>query len=142
MNVPRETLTIRQQGGPEVTVPLEALDCSAGRGCPCKLRADSLPTPEVASTVMQGTMPTLREADRAPEGAQQRQPRRKKPAEQPKAAKEDSAKAAGQGQKQRSKERGPKPKQAAAPSEAQPSGSSGRRRRRRRPRAEGGSTTT
>lgn len=145
MNVPRETLTIRQQGGPEVTVPLEALDCSAGRGCPCKLRADALPAPETTAAAMQGTMPTLREADRSAEAGQapQRQQRRKRSGEQPKPAKDDAAKAAGQ--KQRPKDRGPKPKpkQAAAPAgETQAPSTGARRRRRRRPRTDGGNTAS
>lgn len=143
MNVPRETLTIRQQGGPEITVPLEGLDCSAGRGCPCKLKVEAMPKAETASAVMQGTTPTLREADRAQEApAQPRQQRRKRQPEQPKAVKDDAAKA-GQGQKQRSKDRSPKPKQGAAPAtEAPPLGGSTRRRRRRRPRADGENTAS
>lgn len=143
MNVPRETLTIRQQGGPEVTVPLEGLDCSAGRGCPCKLRADAMPQQEAAAAVMQGTMPSLREADRTAEGpAQQRQSRRKRPVEGGGAKAEQ--KAAGQGQKQRSKDRGPKAKQAPPATEAAPptGTSSGRRRRRRRPKPDVGGSTT
>lgn len=143
MNVPRETLTIRQQGGPEVTVPLEGLDCSAGRGCPCKLRADAMPQQEAVAAAMQGSVPTLREADRSAETQpSQRQQRRKRPAEGGGGAPKAEQKAAGQGQKQRSKDRGQKARQAPPASEAAPTGtSSGRRRRRRRPKPDGGSTT-
>lgn len=144
MNVPRETLTIRQQGGPEITVPLEALDCSAGKGCPCKLKAEALSAKESVAATMQGTMPALREADRTGEGAgQPRQQRRKRSSEQPSAVKDDAPKKVDQGQRQRSKDRGPKPKPGAAPAgEAQPSGSGTRRRRRRRPRSDGGNTAS
>jgi cell fate regulator YaaT (PSP1 superfamily) len=139
--VPRELLTIRQQGGPEVTVPLEALDCSAGKGCPCKLRADAMPQQQAAASVLQGTTPTLREAERSAQPAgEPRQPRRKpQRSEAPAAPKADAGKA-GQGQKQRQKDRAPKPKQQAAPpAEGQaPASTGGRRRRRRRPRPEGG----
>ncbi len=144
MNVPRETLTIRQQGGPEVTVPLEALDCSAGRGCPCKLKADAVPQ-QAGSTVMaHGTTPTLREAERSPDvqaGQRQAGPRKKGPrpeGSQPKAAEAPK----GQGQRrQPQKDRGPKP-QAQAPAAEGAGSSGGRRRRRRRPRPEGGGGTT
>lgn len=67
MNVPREMMTIRQQGGPEVTVPLTALDCSAGRGCPCKLNVDVVEQQHVEASVARGTTPTLREAERVVE---------------------------------------------------------------------------
>ncbi|MHB8761330.1 MAG: PSP1 domain-containing protein [Coriobacteriia bacterium] len=142
VNVPRETLTIRQQGGPEITVPLDALDCSAGRGCPCKLRADATPQQPSPAGQMQGSVPVLREADRSQESqGGQRQPRRKRSAEASGGQKPEAPKAAGQGQKQRSKDRGPKqkPASASAPAEAQPA-SSTRRRRRRRPRADGENT--
>jgi len=153
MNVPRETLTVRQQGGPEVTVPLEALDCSAGRGCPCKLSADAVLTRPGDAAMMHGTTPTLREAERVPEqaGEKKQDSRRKRSTPkldaQPAKSKSDQSKsgnegqkAAGQGQKRRSnKDRNPKPQSAAPPAEGSaPSG--GRRRRRRRPRADGGST--
>ncbi|MBN2847358.1 MAG: stage 0 sporulation family protein [Coriobacteriia bacterium] len=67
MNVPREMMTIRQQGGPEVTVPLTALDCSAGRGCPCKLEVEVIEQQHTAASIARGTTPTLREAERVVE---------------------------------------------------------------------------
>ncbi|MBN1192600.1 MAG: hypothetical protein JXA36_02760 [Coriobacteriia bacterium] len=149
MNVPRETLTIRQQGGPEVTVPLTALDCSAGRSGPCKLDADALSRDVGSSAVMRGTTPTLREAEKSSEaqgGERPQESRRKRQASKQGGSASKGAseapKAGSQGQKPRPpKGRGPKPQQAAPATEgAAPSGS--RRRRRRRPRPEGGSTTT
>lgn len=46
LNTPRETVTVRMPDGSQVTVPLEGVDCSAGRGCPCKLKAEALLPPE------------------------------------------------------------------------------------------------
>jgi cell fate regulator YaaT (PSP1 superfamily) len=150
MNIPRETLTIRQQGGPEITVPLEALDCSAGRGCPCKLSADAVAQQATTSTLAHGTTPTLREAERSAEVQNGKRPegtRRKRSGGAQKQeggsqkAKTDAPKGASQGQKQRQqKDRAPKPQQAAQAPEGQAAASSTRRRRRRRPRPEGGST--
>ncbi len=71
MNVPREMLTVRQQGGPELTVPLTALDCSAGRGCPCKLDVEVIEQQHTAAAIARGTTPTLREAERVDEPAPQ-----------------------------------------------------------------------
>jgi len=157
MNIPRETLTVRQQGGPEITVPLEALDCSAGRGCPCKMKADAMPQ-QASATVMRGTTPTLREADRSGEvQGEKRSPetRRKRQAPKPdgaapkgrgdgQKARSEAPKGASQGPKQRQqKDRAPKPQQQAAPApEGQTPPSGARRRRRRRPRTEGGSTAS
>lgn len=143
MNVPREMLTVRQQGGPEVIVPLEALDCSAGRGCPCKLHADALLQPGTTQLLPQGSTPTLREAERSQEqaGGAQRPARRKRSAQpqqgqQP--AKAEAQKATGQAPKPKQKDRAPKPKQVQPQAEAGQS-IGGRRRRRRRPRPEGDS---
>lgn len=71
MNVPRETMTVRQQGGPEISVPLTALDCSAGRGCPCKLNVDVVEQQQTAAAIARGTTPTLREAEKVAEPAPQ-----------------------------------------------------------------------
>lgn len=80
MNVPREMMTIRQQGGPEVTVPLTALDCSAGRGCPCKLNVEVIEDQQSAASIARGTTPTLREAERVaePETQERTSPSRRK----------------------------------------------------------------
>ncbi len=156
MNIPRETLTIRQQGGPEVTVPLEALDCSAGRGCPCKLSADALVAQASAAGMAHGTTPTLREAEKSAEGQNGQRPeapRRKRSGSGPKPEggsakpRTDAPKGGSQGQKPRPpKDRGPKPQQApqqqTQAADAPAPASSGRRRRRRRSRPEGGSTTS
>jgi cell fate regulator YaaT (PSP1 superfamily) len=151
MNVPRETLTIRQQGGPEITVPLEALDCSAGRGCPCKLRADAVPQEAGSAAVMRGTTPTLREAERSADvqnGQTPQDGRRKRSGSGPKPdssaakAKSEQPKQGGQGQGQKSRpprNRGPKPQQATTPAAEGTAPSSSRRRRRRRSRPDGGS---
>ncbi|MRS12148.1 MAG: tpl protein [Actinobacteria bacterium] len=145
-NVPRELLTVRQQGGPEITVPLEALDCSAGRGCPCKLDASAVPQQAGGLGPTRGTAPALREADRS--GEAQGAPRAQQPQRKRRSAKpsEGAQQSGSQGQTQRQpKSRGPKPQQAA---QQGPSGQDGqaasgaRRRRRRRPRTDGGSTAS
>jgi len=68
LNVPRETVTIRHHGGPDITVPLASLDCSAGRGAPCTLAADALPSHPTVTTAHRGT-PTLRVAESSDEPA-------------------------------------------------------------------------
>jgi len=152
MNIPRETLTIRQQGGPEITVPLEALDCSAGRSGPCTLCAEAIPQQTAGAGLAHGTTPTLREAERPAEEQGGKRPegsRRKRSgsgsktdggAQKPRA---EAPKSGSQQPKQRQpRDRGPKPQQAAGTTEAQAPASSTRRRRRRRPRPEGGSTAS
>ena len=129
LNVPRETVTIRPlEGGAEMTVPLEALDCSAGRGCPCVLKADAVPQSSNASVLVAARTPSLREAERTPGAAaeQDRSASQRKRREPPKAG--------GQGEpseEQRGRPQGAQ--QASEAQKAQPSGG-GRRRRRRRPR--------
>lgn len=159
MNVPRELLTIRQQGGPEVTVPLESLDCSAGRGCPCKLKADAVIDQAGTGAVMRGTTPTLREAERSPDaqsGQRAQESRRRRQGTEPKTAGQvekprgeaqksrgEAPKSGNQGQKPRQRNRGqqPKPSQEAPAAEAQ-AASSTRRRRRRRPHTDNGGAAT
>lgn len=153
LNVPRETVTIRPlEGGQQVTVPLASLDCSAGRGCPCKLAADAIPEEASTATFGRGTTPTLREAEpgSAGNGTAPQQPSRRKrsgsrsdgpqPASggQPRKSGGQSGSQKSGGQSQRQSK--PKPQQQApAPAEGQSTGST-RRRRRRRPRPEGGET--
>ncbi|MHB1340794.1 MAG: PSP1 domain-containing protein [Coriobacteriia bacterium] len=38
LNTPRELVTMRTEDGTSMQVPLEALDCSGGHGCPCVLK--------------------------------------------------------------------------------------------------------
>ncbi len=42
LDTPRERVTIRVGDGSQFTVPLEALECSKGQGCPCTLKAEAL----------------------------------------------------------------------------------------------------
>ena len=144
LNCPRETVTIRpMEGGSQITVPLEALDCSAGRGCPCVLKADAVPSAAAAS-MTHGTTPTLREAERMPEnggGERSGRPRRKRSA-----AKSDDSQVTGGG-KQQARQQPAKPRQGkdnasqVADGTVSASGEgkspSTRRRRRRRPRQGG-----
>jgi len=163
MNVPRETLTVRQQGGPELTVPLTALDCSAGRGCPCKLDTAVVEQQAAAVAVARGTTPTLREAERITEEKSSQRPkssRRKRRSSkgggQQAGSKPDAQKSDGQqkqgGQKKSGKssgrsgqdtqkrtDRSQKQQDTTPSTEGGTTSSSGRRRRRRRPRPEGGS---
>ena len=145
LNVPKETVTIRPlEGGQQITVPLEALDCSAGRGCPCVLDAAMVPAAaSLGTTAHGGSTPTLREADRLPEsdGGERQRSKRRRPAQKQEAR---EPKAQGQTQRQQpsaqrsAKSRAGTPPQAADGTEAgSPNGT--RRRRRRRPR-QGGDT--
>ncbi|MDY0340081.1 MAG: stage 0 sporulation family protein [Coriobacteriia bacterium] len=165
MNVPREMMTIRQQGGPEVTVPLTALDCSAGRGCPCKLDVESVEQEQAAASMAQGTTPTLREAERVADTTTQektsssRRKRRSsrgsggagaqrseapKNGEQPR--KSDGQKKAGSskkgGQSQGKKQDRPQKAQGTPAAGESTGTTSTRRRRRRRPRSDGGAAKT
>ncbi|MBN2405840.1 MAG: hypothetical protein JXE06_09695, partial [Coriobacteriia bacterium] len=167
MNVPREMLTVRVQGGPEHTVPLTALDCSAGRGCPCKLDVETLARHTAEAAYAHGTTPTLREAEKVPEaeGAQAPSPSRRKRRSskgggqggsqadgQKQAAqggsqgqKSGQKKSGGQQPRQRTEQSKPqgegKPAQGAQSAQGTGTGTS-RRRRRRRPRPEGGGTAS
>lgn len=132
LNVPRETVTIRPlEGGGEMTVALEALDCSAGRGCPCVLKADAVPQVPTAGVLTGARTPSLREADRSAgaEGDSGGSPSTRKRRESTKPAAQS-----GPALEQRQRSENAQP--AAEAAKTQPSGS-GRRRRRRRPRPEG-----
>jgi hypothetical protein len=154
LNCPRETVTIRPlEGGPQLTVPLEALDCSAGRGCPCKLSADAMPA-SGATGMVHGTTPTLREADRLPEsgGSEKSQRTRRKRSGsksegqgskgQGSKGTGEAAAGSGDGRKQQQpakraqKDRTSEPQQVAGSQESKATGDT-RRRRRRRPRPGG-----
>ena len=149
LNVPRETVTIRPQGGGEqITVPLTSLDCSAGRGCPCVLSAEAMPVRGSVADMAHGTTPILREAERsATEEPVQRQGRSRKKGSAPKVAGEQqggSQRSDGQSRQRSGKGGGQKDKAPqvqqqtqAGSQEPKPAGSSGRRRRRRRPRSNG-----
>lgn len=86
LDTPRERVTIRSADGNQVTVPLESLDCSAGRGCPCKLNADACeacgPMPTVVAPLAEKSLPSTGAAESAPaaKSRRSRRPRRRKPA--------------------------------------------------------------
>lgn len=42
LNTPRELVSIKAEDGSHLTVPLEALDCSGGHGCPCVLKQQAI----------------------------------------------------------------------------------------------------
>jgi hypothetical protein len=142
LNVPRETVGIRMlEGGPEITVPLEALDCSAGRGCPCQLSGEALPAAGPVGAG-RGTTPSLREAGRMAEaGASEERPqrsRRKRSGGKPEGTESVSQAA---GNRQQAKPKAQQERSSGAQSTGGGSGegtSSTRRRRRRRPRPDAG----
>ena len=148
LNVPRETVGIRMlEGGPEITVPLEVLDCSAGRGCPCVLTAEAMPVAVGPVGAGRGTTPSLREAVKMPDtgesGQRSQRSRRKRQPGKPEGAEGGSS---GQPAAERQQPK-PRPQKQRPPAQQQASGtpeaegtSSTRRRRRRRPR-QGGSET-
>lgn len=130
LNVPKETVTIRPlAGGAEVTVPLEALDCSAGKGCPCVLRPEAIPRPAVSGLGVAASA-VLREAASSEQGTPETPPAARKRRRQPSA--EAGGRAQGEAGGQRTKA------QPARVEEGKEQSSGGRRRRRRRPRPEGG----
>jgi cell fate regulator YaaT (PSP1 superfamily) len=126
LNVPREVVTIKVlEGGKQMSVPLAALDCSAGKGCPCVLKADALPEPEVSPTEFGGSAPR---AARRPE-----KPTEPREDRQPKPRRSRGRGGSGGGQP----EQGKKAESAPPASETKAAPSSGRKRRRRRPRLDG-----
>ncbi|MDP2182640.1 MAG: stage 0 sporulation family protein [Actinomycetota bacterium] len=48
LNTPRETVTMRTQEGTTLTVPLSAMECGSGKGCPCVVRQEALEAAGVA----------------------------------------------------------------------------------------------
>lgn len=133
LNVPKETVTIRPlSGGAELTVPLEALDCSAGRGCPCVLKPEAVPQPVVAGLGMAVGTSTLREAVTGEPAPREKQAGGSKRRGQPAQPAGRAKGAAGAQQKK---------VQPARTEEGKEQSSGGRRRRRRRPRPEGGAAT-
>jgi len=144
LNTPKEQVTIRTGDGSQVTVPLEALDCSAGRGCPCKLNAEALPDFEPAPVsvvpLAEKSVPSAGAEAAAPafKSRRSRRPRKRKPAGEASGGQENKqqqqgAKQGGEGQK---KSRPPK-QQNSQPKNDKPAGqaasTSDRRRRRRSP---------
>ena len=144
LNCPRETVTIRpMEGGSQITVPLEALDCSAGRGCPCVLKAEAVPSAAVAG-MAHGTTPTLREAERMPEAGGSERPGRSK--RKRSSSKTEGQKEAAGGTQQPRQQPKSRPGKEAAPragadgtpgAAGEAKAPSTRRRRRRRPRQGG-----
>jgi len=153
LNTPKEMVTVRMPDGSHVTVPLEGLDCSAGKSCPCKLKAEAIAPPEPAfpEPVMISTpTPKAPKAETAEKDEQK--PRRSRRSRKRKPQGDNGA---AQTQKEQSKQQGQRPPKSRAPKQqpsqggtqtnAQPSGegssSSGRRRRRRRPSSGGQGST-
>ncbi len=46
MNTPKEMITLLMEGGARIEVPLSAMDCKCGKGCPCRVTAEALPVEE------------------------------------------------------------------------------------------------
>jgi cell fate regulator YaaT (PSP1 superfamily) len=131
LNTPRETVTMRLEDGTSVTVPLTAMGCNKGSGCPCSVGREEFeaatgPTP-VAIAVAEAADDSA-EAGRAPkpaeagEGTSRRRRRRTRPA--------GEAGQAGQA--------GAAPKPAQAPAAETPADKPAKPRRRRRRRPGGG----
>lgn len=114
LNTPRETVTIRVPESGTLTVPLAAMECGSGKGCPCAVSREALDELGVAVPVppSQVEKPAAEEAPRKPARTERK---RTKPRE-PQAAKPAADAAESE----------------AAAAKLRPSGG-GRRRRRRRP---------
>lgn len=157
MNTPKEMITLLLEGGARIEVPLSAMDCSCGKGCPCRVKAEALPVvdePAFAPVVIHD-MPSVTPAAASTPAADQQHTERKrrrrsgqkKPAE---GAAPDAQQqgAPPQAQKPGSQKQNP-PRQPGAqtrqqprPASAQDSGENrppaARRRRRRRPEGPSG----
>ncbi len=155
LNTPKEAVTLRLPDGTMVTVPLEGLDCSAGKGCPCKLKADAIkpPEPEFPEPVMLSKPVAKAPKSESAESGQtgetksrrSRRSRKRKPGSAAGSQQSQQAEKSGQqqGQQKQQKKRQPKPqpKQGGEKGEAKPADegtpSTSRRRRRRRPSSGG-----
>ena len=120
LNTPKELITIRGEDGSQTVVPLAALDCSGGHGCPCVLRAEALEQPAPALFGEEPrTIITLDDGDSGERArGSSRKGRKRRPGEHGQPA-----------------ESGPVPEAAVADAPPQPA----RRRRRRRRGGSGGS---
>lgn len=145
LNTPKETVTMRFEDGNQVTVPLAAMECSKGAGCPCCVGKEALDTAAGVSPLAAMTEQMMEKpAERAPasakperqgqgpsDGGRRRRKRTKPTADQGKAAAESAA---------APKTAGPKAAkvQGDGTESTAKAAKTGRRRRRRRPSAGGG----
>jgi len=142
LNTPKETVSIRLEGGTSFTVPLGSMSCSKGTGCPCSVSRETL---EETGKLSVALAAADRESEVMPFAPAQK-PRRQAQAGEPQQAQPAASEGKPAQGKAAAKAGGPggKPKQK-APSEATPETSGqapkstgGRRRRRRRPQGGGG----
>ncbi|MDZ4178540.1 MAG: stage 0 sporulation family protein [Coriobacteriia bacterium] len=155
-NTPRETVTVRVPQAGSLTVPLSAMECCSGKGCPCKVSREALEDAGVSLPVLAAS-PSDRNrsgsSDSRPsrDRSAQRRPAEKAAEEVPKTddAAKESRRSRGRGRPKSKGEQQPAARDEAA--KAQPDSSSeskaakpsSRRRRRRRPgggSASGGTT--
>lgn len=146
LNTPKETVTVRMPDGTQVTVPLEGVDCSAGRGCPCKLKAEAIEVPEpvfpepVMTERPARPAPKTEDAEAGEKRRRSRRPRKRKPAGEgggERQAEQTPKPATRQGPKQQ-------PAQGGGNAQAKPAGEAAAApaRRRRKRRSSGGGTGT
>jgi cell fate regulator YaaT (PSP1 superfamily) len=62
-NTPRETVTMRFEGGDRVTVPLSGMTCGKGAGCPCSVDRDVLAEAGNAAAIAMATEEESAEAE-------------------------------------------------------------------------------
>ncbi len=151
LNTPRETLTLALEEGGRMTVPLAALECCSGQGCPCSVSAEALRELQASSTSVM--LPSALEAKltETPEPSPPTETKSRRRRKKPGAKEQPSARGAGGGERGRTKAAEPpagrksgesaqrrSDKPGDSSSRAQPPSSGGRRRRRRRPPGEGG----
>jgi cell fate regulator YaaT (PSP1 superfamily) len=69
LNTPRETVRVRFQDGSDIRVPVSALECSCGGGCPCSVSQEAL---DEAGVMMPATVSIAAKAAAEKKGAQER----------------------------------------------------------------------
>lgn len=157
LNIPCETVTIRAEAGPDVTVPLKALCCGSGKDGTCVLPAEAMPQKAPAVSLQRSTV-TLREAEQtalpetlevpneAESGKKRERAKRKRSGKKaeaaPQAAVTEAPKAAPTQSKKGRSQRGvnARKQQAAPEMPNQASATPARRRRRRHHTHEDGQT--
>ncbi|MDO9556473.1 MAG: stage 0 sporulation family protein [Coriobacteriia bacterium] len=155
LNTPKETVTVRLPDGERITVPLDGLDCSAGRGCPCKLKVEVIeePEPMLPEPVMLSRPSSAEPKTEVAETGESRSRRSRRSRKrklageggaQPQAQQAEKPAKKQQGQPQQRQQPKQKSSQGGAETGAKPAGegasSSSRRRRRRRPSSGGQGT--
>ncbi len=132
LNTPKEIVSIRLEDGSELKVPLSAMECDAGGGRPCRVRAEALQAAApVVPPVFEAVAVAAESAEKSEPAEGERPPARRKRRRRSATAKAEQEPAASA-----QPAAAPAPKQAEAAPRPAP-----RKRRRRKPKSQGNGDT-